>query len=206
MRCDARGVGHGAGRNRRRVDERIVALDADVKNSTFSDDSQKAFADRFFENFIAEQIMVGIVDGARCPRRRDRSPRRLRAFLTRAARLHPHGGDLGREREAHGLHAGISIGEDGPSQMALEDLAMMRAVARTARCCIPARLSLPSAWLGPHGEHNGLGLHADVAAEDPGSSTIRRRMFLHRRLQGRAAERSGCCDDCRKRASRCSRR
>ena len=60
------------------VDERVVALDADVKNSTFSDKFDKAFADRFFENFIAEQVMVGAVDGARSARRdsvrRRRSP------------------------------------------------------------------------------------------------------------------------------------
>ena len=41
------------------VDERIVALDADVKNSTFSDKFEKAHPDRFFEDFIAEQVMVG---------------------------------------------------------------------------------------------------------------------------------------------------
>ena len=66
------------------VDARVVALDADVKNSTFSDKFEKAFADRFFENFIAEQVMVGAAMGL-AARGAMPFPSTFACFLTRAA-------------------------------------------------------------------------------------------------------------------------
>ena len=57
------------------ADERVVALDADVKNSTFSDKFEQAFPNRFYQNFIAEQVMVGSAMGLRA--RRDSVPPRL---------------------------------------------------------------------------------------------------------------------------------
>jgi transketolase len=109
------------------VDERVVALDADVKNSTFSERFAKAFANRFFENFIAEQIMVGMSMGLAA---RGAVPfaSTFACFLTRAADFIRMAGISAVNVKLTGSHAGISIGEDGPSQMALEDLAMMRAV------------------------------------------------------------------------------
>ena len=109
------------------VDERVVALDADVKNSTFSDRFAKAFANRFFENFIAEQIMVGVSMGLAA---RGAVPfaSTFACFLTRAADFIRMAGISAVNVKLTGSHAGISIGEDGPSQMALEDLALMRAV------------------------------------------------------------------------------
>jgi transketolase len=109
------------------VDERIVALDADVKNSTFSDRFGKAFADRFFEDFIAEQVMVGMSMGLAA---RGAIPfaSTFACFLTRAADFIRMAGISAVNVKLTGSHAGISIGEDGPSQMALEDLALMRAV------------------------------------------------------------------------------
>ncbi len=109
------------------VEERIVALDADVRNSTFSERFEKAFPNRFFEGFIAEQIMIGMSMGLAA---RGAIPfaSTFACFLTRAADFIRMGGISGVNIKLTGSHAGVSIGEDGPSQMALEDLAMMRAV------------------------------------------------------------------------------
>jgi transketolase len=109
------------------VDERIVALDADVMNSTFSDKFDKAHGDRFFEHFIAEQVMVGAAMGL-AARGAIPFPATFACFLSRAADFIRMAGISFVNVKLTGSHAGISIGEDGPSQMALEDLAIMRAV------------------------------------------------------------------------------
>ena len=109
------------------VDRRVVALDADVKNSTFSDRFEKAHPDRFYECFIAEQAMVGAAMGL-AARGAIPFPSTFACFLTRAADFIRMGGVSFSNVKYAGSHAGVSIGEDGPSQMALEDLAMMRAV------------------------------------------------------------------------------
>ena len=109
------------------VDPRVVALDADVKNSTFSDKFEKLHGDRFFEFFIAEQVMVGAAMGL-AARGAIPFPSTFACFLTRAADFIRMAGISTLNIKFAGSHAGISIGEDGPSQMALEDLAMMRAV------------------------------------------------------------------------------
>ena len=109
------------------VDPRVVALDADVKNSTFSDRFEKAHPDRFFEFFIAEQAMVGAAMGL-AARGAIPFPSTFACFLTRAADFIRMAGISALNLKLAGSHAGISIGEDGPSQMALEDLALMRAV------------------------------------------------------------------------------
>jgi transketolase len=109
------------------VDPRIVALDADVKNSTFSDRFEKKFPDRFFEMFIAEQVMVGAAMGF-AARGAVPFPSTFACFLSRAADFIRMAGISTNNVKFTGSHAGVSIGEDGPSQMALEDLAMMRAI------------------------------------------------------------------------------
>lgn len=109
------------------VDPRVVALDADVKNSTFSDRFEKAFPDRFYQFFIAEQVMVGAAMGL-AARGAIPFPSTFACFLSRAADFIRMAGISGVGIKLAGSHAGVSIGEDGPSQMALEDLAMMRAV------------------------------------------------------------------------------
>ncbi len=108
------------------VDSRIVALDADVKNSTFSDAFEKVFPDRFYQNFIAEQVMVGSAMGL-AARGAIPFPSTFACFLTRAADFIRMAAISGVNVKLAGSHAGVSIGEDGPSQMALEDLAMCRA-------------------------------------------------------------------------------
>jgi transketolase len=108
------------------ADSRVVALDADVKNSTFSDKFEKAFPDRFYENFIAEQVMVGAAMGL-AARGAIPFPSTFACFLSRACDFIRMAAISGVGIKMAGSHAGISIGEDGPSQMALEDLAMCRA-------------------------------------------------------------------------------
>jgi transketolase len=109
------------------ADPRIVALDADVKNSTFSDKFEKVAAGRFYENFIAEQVMVGASMGL-AARGAIPFPSTFACFLTRAADFIRMGSISFANVKFTGSHAGVSIGEDGPSQMALEDLSMMRSV------------------------------------------------------------------------------
>jgi transketolase len=108
------------------ADSRVVALDADVKNSTFSDKFEKAFPDRFYQNFIAEQVMVGASMGL-AARGAIPFPSTFACFLTRAADFIRMAAISNVGIKMAGSHAGVSIGEDGPSQMALEDLAMCRA-------------------------------------------------------------------------------
>ena len=109
------------------ADARVVVLDADVKNSTFSEKFEQQYPDRFYQTFIAEQVMVGAALGL-ASRGAIPFPSTFACFLTRAADFLRMGGIGNVNIKLAGSHAGISIGQDGPSQMALEDLAMMRAV------------------------------------------------------------------------------
>ena len=109
------------------ADPRIVALDADVKNSTYSEKFEQAFPDRFYQCFIAEQVMIGAAMGL-ASRGAIPFPSTFACFLTRAYDFLRMAGISRLDIKVAGSHAGVSIGEDGPSQMALEDLAMMRAV------------------------------------------------------------------------------
>jgi transketolase len=102
----------------------VVALDADVKNSTYSDKFGKRFPDRFLESFIAEQNMLGAAAGiAAC----GKIPfvATFAAFFTRAYDFVRMAAISQSNIKMVGTHVGVSIGEDGPSQMGLEDLAMM---------------------------------------------------------------------------------
>jgi transketolase len=109
------------------IDGRVVALDADVKNSTFSEKFEQAHPDRFYQMFIAEQGMIGAAMGL-ASRGAVPFPSTFACFLERASDFIRMAGISNLNIKMAGSHAGISIGEDGPSQMALEDLAMMRAV------------------------------------------------------------------------------
>jgi len=108
-------------------DPRVVALDGDTKNSTFSEKLLKAQPSRFFEMFIAEQNMVGAATGLAA---RGKIPfvSTFAAFMTRAFDQIRMAGVSRSNVKFCGSHAGVSIGEDGPSQMGLEDLAMFRAI------------------------------------------------------------------------------
>ena len=107
-------------------DDRIVALDGDVKNSTFSDKFEHKHPERFYQTFIAEQALMGTAMGL-ASRGAIPFPSTFAAFLTRAYDFIRMAAISNLNIKVAGSHAGVSIGEDGPSQMALEDLAMMRA-------------------------------------------------------------------------------
>ena len=108
------------------VEPRVVVLDADVKNSTFSEKFEKVFGGRFYETFIAEQAMLGVAMGL-ASRGAIPFPSTFACFLTRAYDFIRMAAISRLNVKLAGSHAGVSIGEDGPSQMGLEDLAMMRA-------------------------------------------------------------------------------
>ncbi|MBM3886809.1 transketolase, partial [Candidatus Dependentiae bacterium] len=105
----------------------VMVIDADVKNSTFADIFEKEHASRFIQCYIAEQNMVGIATGL-ISRGKIAFAATFGAFFTRAhdqIRM----AAIGRvPLRLCGSHCGVSIGEDGPSQMALEDIAMMRSI------------------------------------------------------------------------------
>ncbi len=109
------------------VDERIVAMDGDTKNSTFSDKFFKKFPARFTECYIAEQNMVGVATGF-ATRGKVPFASTFACFLSRAYDQIRMAGISQANLKLVGSHVGVSIGEDGTSQMALEDIAMMRAV------------------------------------------------------------------------------
>ena len=109
------------------ADGSVVALDGEVSNSTYSEIFAAAHPERFFEMFIAEQQMVAAAVGLQV---RGWKPfaSTFAAFFTRAYDFIRMAAVSRATMALSGSHAGVSIGEDGPSQMALEDLAMMRAV------------------------------------------------------------------------------
>lgn len=110
------------------TDQRIVAMDGDTKNSTYSDKFMKKFPDRFVECFIAEQNMIGVAMGFGA---RGKVPfaSTFAAFFTRAHDQIRMAGHSMANLKLAGSHVGVSIGEDGGSQMGLEDIATMRAIA-----------------------------------------------------------------------------
>ncbi|XP_062871366.1 transketolase-like protein 2 [Trichomycterus rosablanca] len=108
--------------------QRVVALDGDTKNSTFSEIFKKAHPDRYIECFIAEQNMVSVAIGCATRDRTVSFASTFAAFLSRAYDQIRMAAISQSNVNLVGSHCGVSIGEDGPSQMALEDLAMFRAI------------------------------------------------------------------------------
>ncbi|PYC84718.1 transketolase [Streptomyces tateyamensis] len=105
----------------------VVALDAEVGNSTHSEDFAKAYPERFFQSYIAEQQMVATAVGMAVRGYRPYATT-FAAFLTRAHDFIRMAAVSQITMALCGTHCGVEIGQDGPSQMGLEDLAMMRAV------------------------------------------------------------------------------
>ena len=105
----------------------VVVIDGEVSNSTHTEDFQKVAPDRFVEGYIAEQNMIGMAVGMQVLGKVAFAAT-FAAFLTRAYDFVRMAAVSRADLRLSGSHAGVSIGEDGPSQMGLEDLAMMRAV------------------------------------------------------------------------------
>jgi transketolase len=105
----------------------VVAVDGEVGNSTYTEEFAKALPDRFFQSYIAEQQMIATAVGFQV---RGWKPfaATFAAFLSRAYDFVRMAAVSRANIALTGSHAGVSIGEDGPSQMALEDLAAFRAV------------------------------------------------------------------------------
>ena len=110
-----------------KADGAIVGLDGEVSNSTFADEFAKEFPERYFEMYIAEQQLLAAAVGLQV---RGWKPfaSTFAAFLSRAYDFVRMAAISRANIKLCGSHAGVSIGEDGPSQMALEDIAALRAV------------------------------------------------------------------------------
>jgi transketolase len=106
----------------------IVAIDGEVGNSTHSEDFKNAHPDRFLQMYIAEQQMVATAIGFQVRGHYRPFASTFAAFLSRAYDFVRMGAISRADISLCGSHAGVSIGEDGPSQMALEDIASLRAV------------------------------------------------------------------------------
>ncbi len=110
-----------------KADPTIVALDAEVSNSTHADEFKKAHPRRFFEMFIAEQQLVSAAVGFGVLGKKAFAST-FAAFFSRAYDQIRMSAISNATIRLAGSHPGVSIGQDGPSQMALEDIAMMRSV------------------------------------------------------------------------------
>lgn len=99
-----------------------------MKNSTFSEKLKKYDPTRYIECFIAEQNLVGVAIGATCRDRTVAFVSTFATFLTRAFDQIRMGAISQTNVNFVGSHCGVSIGEDGPSQMGLEDIAMFRVI------------------------------------------------------------------------------
>ncbi len=132
----------------------VVVLDGEVANSTHTEDFQKAAPDRFFEMFIGEQGMLGATVGLQALGRAAFAAT-FGAFVTRAYDFIRMAAISRANLRLCGSHAGVSIGEDGPSQMALEDLAMMRAV-HGSTVLYPADGNATAALVGQMADLGGI--------------------------------------------------
>jgi transketolase len=109
------------------ANRRVVAMDGEVGNSTYSEVFRDAFPERYFEMYVAEQQMVAAAIGLQA---RGRIPfaSTFAAFWTRAHDFIRMAAVSRANIRLVGSHTGVTVGEDGPSQMALEDIAMFRAI------------------------------------------------------------------------------
>lgn len=143
----------------------MVVLDAETSNSTYSDIFQKAYPERFFEMFIAEQNMVGVALGFA---RRGKIP-----FISTFAAFFSRAFDqirMSQYSEANikfcGSHAGVSIGEDGSSQMGLEDIAMFRVVQKSV-VFYPSDAVSAAALVKRAAQHKGIVYIRSTRKETP---------------------------------------
>lgn len=132
----------------------VVVMDGEVSNSTYANEFAKAYPERYFEQYIAEQQLIAFAVGASV---RGKIPfaSTFAAFFTRAYDFIRMAAVSQANIRLSGSHAGVSIGEDGPSQMALEDLAMMRAVFGST-VLYPSDANQTARLVAEMATHNGI--------------------------------------------------
>lgn len=143
----------------------MVVLDAETSNSTFADMFKNAYPKRFFEMFIAEQNMVGVALGLA---RRGKIPfvSTFAAFFSRAFDQIRMSQYANANIKFVGSHAGVSIGEDGPSQMGLEDIAMFRTLMNSV-VLYPSDATATEKLVAAAATHHGLVYLRTTRAETP---------------------------------------
>jgi transketolase len=137
-----------------KINETVVALDGDVKNSTYAEDFFKSFPKRSFQSYIAEQNMVGMSIGMSA---KGYLPflATFSAFLTRAHDQIRMSAYSFSNIKLAGSHSGVSIGADGPSQMGLEDLSIFRPIPGCA-VLYPCDAYSTEACVESMAKHKGL--------------------------------------------------
>ncbi len=160
----------------------VVALDGEVSNSTFAEIFAKAHPERYFEMFIAEQQLVAAAVGLQV---RGWKPfaSTFAAFFSRAYDFVRMAAISRAEIKLSGSHAGVSIGEDGPSQMALEDLAAFRAV-HGSTVLYPSDATQTAKLVAAMADLAGISYMRTTRAATAGHLRARRRV-PGRRVQGR---------------------
>ncbi|MGA2246141.1 MAG: transketolase [Verrucomicrobiota bacterium] len=136
------------------TDPRVVSVDGDTKNSTYSEKFFTKFPERSIECFIAEQTMVAVGMGF-ATRGHVPFASTFATFFTRAADQIRVAGISQSNLKLVGSHVGVSIGEDGPSQMALEDIALMRAIAGST-VLYPAEAVATEKLVEQMAQHKGI--------------------------------------------------
>ena len=132
----------------------VVAMDGEVSNSTFADQFAHKYPERYFEMYIAEQQLVAAAVGFSVRGYRPFAST-FAAFLTRAYDFIRMAAISQANIRLTGSHAGVEIGADGPSQMALEDLAMMRAV-QDATVLYPSDATSAAALVQAMADRDGI--------------------------------------------------
>ena len=132
----------------------LVSLDGEVSNSTYAEIFKEAYPDRFFEMYVAEQNMAGAAVGLSC---RGKIPfvSTFSAFMSRAFDQIRMSQYSNSNIKFIGSHAGVSIGEDGPSQMGLEDIAMFRSILNSV-VLYPSDAVSTEKLVEESARHNGL--------------------------------------------------
>jgi len=132
----------------------VVGLDGEVSNSTYSEEFAKAYPERFFEQYISEQQLVASAVGMSV-RHKIPFASTFAAFFSRAYDFIRMAAISRANIRLVGSHAGVSIGEDGPSQMALEDLSMMQSVFGST-VLYPSDPNQTAQLVAEMAEHDGI--------------------------------------------------
>jgi transketolase len=148
------------------IDGTVVALDGEVSNSTHSEDFREAHGDRYFEMFIAEQQMLAAAVGMQVSHRWKPFASTFSAFFSRAYDFIRMAAISRADIKLSGSHAGVSIGEDGPSQMALEDIASMRAI-HSSTVLHPSDANQASKLVGAMAEQSGISFMRTLRGKTP---------------------------------------